>query len=500
MAKNKGTVIQVMGPVLDIRFADDQLPGLLSAIEIPNGEHTIVAEVAQHIGDNVVRCVAMSSTDGLQRGTEATDTGAPISVPVGEECLGRVFNLLGQPIDNKAPVQGVERWPIHRPAPSYEEQQPATEILETGIKVIDLICPYAKGGKIGLFGGAGVGKTVLIQELIYNIATAHNGYSVFTGVGERTREGNDLYNEMTESGVISKTAMVFGQMNEPPGARMRVGLSGLTMAEYFRDKGGKDVLLFSPPDVQAQENELHNGNNAIYVVGTYDHAKKQFQMGQPHTLDKGLDFYASQTTELPDGRRILIAWMQSWHNSFIPDGQEWQGMMTIPRELYLSDGRIIQKPVKELEQYRVRPVSYSNEKVEGGQNFDGIEGRTLDMTVIIKSGEFQEFYIDVAKDAEHYTRITYNRRKREIEVDRTFAGMNRDVVCIRRAEVESEAERITLRFILDRNSVELFVNDGALSMSTAIYTPQTADGISFFCDGNAIIDIEKFDIEIPMNR
>ena len=269
--------------------------------------------------------------------------------------------------------------------------------------------------------------------------------------------------------------------------------------DYFR-LDGKDVLLFSPPDVQAQGNELHNGNNAIYVVGTYDHAKKQFQMGQPHTLDKGLDFYASQTTELPDGRRILIAWMQSWHNSFIPDGQEWQGMMTIPRELYLSDGRIIQKPVKELEQYRVRPVSYSNEKVEGRQNFDGIKGRTLDMTVTIKSGEFQEFYIDVAKDAEHYTRITYNRRKREIEVDRTFAGMNRDVACIRRAEVESEAERITLRFILDRNSVELFVNDGALSMSTTIYTPQTADGISFFCDGNAIIDIEKFDIEIPMNR
>ena len=244
MAKNKGTVIQVMGPVLDIRFADDQLPSLLSAIEIPNGEHTIVAEVAQHIGDNVVRCIAMSSTDGLQRGTEVTDTGAPISVPVGEECLGRVFNLLGQPIDNKPEVATQERWPIHRPAPSYEEQQPATEILETGIKVIDLICPYAKGGKIGLFGGAGVGKTVLIQELIYNIATAHNGYSVFTGVGERTREGNDLYNEMTESGVISKTAMVFGQMNEPPGARMRVGLSGLTMAEYFRDVKHQDVLLF----------------------------------------------------------------------------------------------------------------------------------------------------------------------------------------------------------------------------------------------------------------
>ena len=244
MANNKGTVIQVQGPVLDIRFADDQLPKLLSAIQIPLGEKTIVAEVAQHIGDNVVRCIAMSSTDGLQRGVEAVDTGAPIAVPVGDECLGRVFNLLGQPIDNKPPVQTQENWPIHRPAPSYEEQQPATEILETGIKVIDLICPYAKGGKIGLFGGAGVGKTVLIQELIYNIATAHNGYSVFTGVGERTREGNDLYNEMTESGVINKTAMVFGQMNEPPGARMRVGLSGLTMAEYFRDVKHQDVLLF----------------------------------------------------------------------------------------------------------------------------------------------------------------------------------------------------------------------------------------------------------------
>ena len=244
MSNNKGTVIQVQGPVLDIRFADDQLPQLLSAIEIPVGENTIVAEVAQHIGDNVVRCIAMSSTDGLQRGVEAIDTGAPISVPVGDDCLGRVFNLLGQPIDNKPAVDGDAKWPIHRPAPSYEEQQPATEILETGIKVIDLICPYAKGGKIGLFGGAGVGKTVLIQELIYNIATAHNGYSVFTGVGERTREGNDLYNEMTESGVISKTAMVYGQMNEPPGARMRVALSGLTMAEYFRDKEGQDVLLF----------------------------------------------------------------------------------------------------------------------------------------------------------------------------------------------------------------------------------------------------------------
>ena len=244
MVNNKGTVIQVQGPVLDIRFADDQLPGLLNAIEIPLGDRTIIAEVSQHVGDNVVRCVAMSSTDGLQRGVEATDTGAPISVPVGDACLGRVFNLLGQPIDNKPAVEGDARWPIHRPAPSYEEQQPATEILETGIKVIDLICPYAKGGKIGLFGGAGVGKTVLIQELIYNIATAHNGYSVFTGVGERTREGNDLYNEMTASGVISKTAMVFGQMNEPPGARMRVGLSGLTMAEYFRDVKHQDVLLF----------------------------------------------------------------------------------------------------------------------------------------------------------------------------------------------------------------------------------------------------------------
>jgi len=244
MPNNKGTVIQVMGPVLDIRFPDGELPTLLSAIEVKNGGQTIIAEVAQHIGDNVVRCIAMSSTDGLQRGVEAINTGAPISVPVGDECLGRVFNLLGQPIDNKPPVQAAAQWPIHRPAPPYEEQQPATEILETGIKVIDLICPYAKGGKIGLFGGAGVGKTVLIQELIYNIATAHNGYSVFTGVGERTREGNDLYNEMTESGVISKTAMVFGQMNEPPGARMRVGLSGLTMAEYFRDVKHQDVLLF----------------------------------------------------------------------------------------------------------------------------------------------------------------------------------------------------------------------------------------------------------------
>ena len=234
MANVKGTVIQVMGPVLDIRFSEDSLPELLTAIEVPNGDTTIIAEVAQHIGDNVVRCIAMSSTDGLQRGAEATSTGAPIKVPVGEACLGRVFNLLGQPIDEAGPVEAQEAWPIHRAAPTYDEQETSTEILETGIKVIDLICPYAKGGKIGLFGGAGVGKTVLIQELIYNIATEHNGYSVFTGVGERTREGNDLYLEMTESGAIKKTAMVFGQMNEPPGARMRVGLSGLTMAEYFR--------------------------------------------------------------------------------------------------------------------------------------------------------------------------------------------------------------------------------------------------------------------------
>ena len=244
MAKNIGTVTQVIGPVLDIRFADNQLPALLNAIEVPVGDKTVIAEVAQHIGDNVVRCVAMGATDGLQRGTEAIDTGAAISVPVGEDCLGRVFNLLGDPIDGGKKVTAAERWPIHRPAPAYDEQMPATEILETGIKVIDLICPYAKGGKIGLFGGAGVGKTVLIQELINNVAKQHGGISVFTGVGERTREGNDLYREMTESGVINKTAMVYGQMNEPPGARMRVGLSGLTMAEYFRDVKHQDVLLF----------------------------------------------------------------------------------------------------------------------------------------------------------------------------------------------------------------------------------------------------------------
>ena len=245
MAKHIGTVIQVMGPVLDIRFEDGQLPELLSAIHVKNGEKTIVAEVAQHIGDNVVRCVAMSSTDGLQRGAEAVDTGASISVPVGEKCLGRVFNLLGETIDDGDQLpESNERWPIHRSAPAYDEQQTSTEILETGIKVVDLICPYQKGGKIGLFGGAGVGKTVLIMELINNVAKAHGGISVFTGVGERTREGNALYNEMIESGVINKTAMVYGQMNEPPGARMRVGLSGLTMAVYFRDVKHQDVLLF----------------------------------------------------------------------------------------------------------------------------------------------------------------------------------------------------------------------------------------------------------------
>ena len=240
-----GKIVQVIGPVVDIRFNSDALPAIRNAIRIQNGgDQGMTVEVAQHIGDDIVRCIAMASTDGLQRGVEAIDTGAAISVPVGESCLGRVFNLLGDPIDGGDKINATEKWPIHRPAPAYDEQKPATEILETGIKVIDLICPYAKGGKIGLFGGAGVGKTVLIQELIYNIATAHNGYSVFTGVGERTREGNDLYNEMTESGVISKTAMVFGQMNEPPGARMRVGLSGLTMAEYFRDVKHQDVLLF----------------------------------------------------------------------------------------------------------------------------------------------------------------------------------------------------------------------------------------------------------------
>ncbi len=239
-----GKVIQVTGPVLDIRFKEGELPDLHNAIEIMIEDRKLIAEVAQQVGDDVVRCVAMSSTDGLVRGADAKDTGSPITVPVGEECLGRIFNLLGEPVDNGPDPQAKERWAIHRPAPAYEDQVPATEIFETGIKVVDLICPYAKGGKIGLFGGAGVGKTVLIMELINNVAKAHGGISVFTGVGERTREGNDLYGEMKESGVLDKTALVYGQMNEPPGARMRVGLSGLTMAEYFRDVKNQDVLLF----------------------------------------------------------------------------------------------------------------------------------------------------------------------------------------------------------------------------------------------------------------
>ena len=242
--QNFGTVAQVIGPVLDVKFADGKLPNLLNALEIDHNGTKLIAEVAQHIGDNTARCIAMSSTDGLVRGEKALDTGKSISVPVGDVTLGRMFNLLGEPIDNGEPVKAEEYWEIHRPAPSYEDQEGATTILETGIKVIDLICPYAKGGKIGLFGGAGVGKTVLIMELINNVAKQHGGISVFAGVGERTREGNDLYGEMTESGVLNKTALVYGQMNEPPGARMRVALSGLTMAEYFRDREGQDVLLF----------------------------------------------------------------------------------------------------------------------------------------------------------------------------------------------------------------------------------------------------------------
>ena len=244
MEKNIGKVIQIIGPVLDIRFESGSLPDLLGAIEIEHEGRKVVCEVASQIGDDVVRCVAMSSTDGMSRGMDAVYIGTGITVPVGHETLGRIFNLLGEPIDNLPAPENAEKWCIHRDPPSYDEQESATEILETGIKVVDLIAPYTKGGKIGLFGGAGVGKTVLIMELINNVAKEHGGISVFTGVGERTREGNDLYNEMKESGVLSKTALVYGQMNEPPGARMRVGLSGLTMAEYFRDKEGQDVLLF----------------------------------------------------------------------------------------------------------------------------------------------------------------------------------------------------------------------------------------------------------------
>ena len=238
MEKNIGKVIQIIGPVLDIRFENGKLPNILNAIEIYHEGRKIVCEVAQQLGDDVVRCVAMSSTDGMSRGEEAVDTGSGITVPVGKGTLGRIFNLLGEPVDNGPEPEYAERWSIHRDPPPFSEQDGSTEILETGIKVVDLIAPYAKGGKIGLFGGAGVGKTVLIMELINNVAKEHGGISVFTGVGERTREGNDLYYEMKESGVLSKTALVYGQMNEPPGARMRVGLSGLTMAEYFRDREG----------------------------------------------------------------------------------------------------------------------------------------------------------------------------------------------------------------------------------------------------------------------
>ena len=242
---NIGKITQIISAVLDIKFQEGHLPEINEAIEVPLKDGgRLVVEVAQHLGDGTVRCIALGPTDGLVRGMDAIATGAPISVPVGAKTLGRLFNVLGDPIDEIAAPDTEETWPIHRPAPSFEEQATSQEMLETGIKVVDLLCPYQKGGKIGLFGGAGVGKTVLIQELIHNIATEHGGYSVFTGVGERTREGNDLYYEMKESGVIDKTTMVFGQMNEPPGARMRVALTGLTMAEYFRDKGGKDVLLF----------------------------------------------------------------------------------------------------------------------------------------------------------------------------------------------------------------------------------------------------------------
>jgi len=242
--KAKGSVSQVMGPVVDVYFEEGNLPEIYNALTMENGDKTLTVEVAQHIGDNVVRCIAMSSTDGLKRGVPVTDTGKSISVPVGRDTLGRIFNVLGETVDNKPFQSSGEKWDIHRPAPSYSDLSTSTEILETGIKVIDLICPYSKGGKIGLFGGAGVGKTVLIMELINNIAKQHGGLSVFTGVGERTREGNDLYNEMKDSGVLSNTTLVYGQMNEPPGARMRVALSGLTMAEYFRDEEGQDVLLF----------------------------------------------------------------------------------------------------------------------------------------------------------------------------------------------------------------------------------------------------------------
>lgn len=246
MDKTTGYIVQVIGPVVDVKFQRDNLPAIQNAItiQVEDQEDPLVLEVAQHLGDDIVRCIALGATEGLKRGTDARDTGGPIEVPVGEKTLGRMFNVLGRPIDNKEALKDEQTMPIHRRPPSFEEQDTSNEIYETGIKVVDLMCPYSKGGKVGLFGGAGVGKTVLIQELIHNIAREHGGISVFTGVGERTREGNDLYYEMADSGVIDKTALVFGQMNEPPGARMRVGLTGLTMAEYFRDVAGQDVLLF----------------------------------------------------------------------------------------------------------------------------------------------------------------------------------------------------------------------------------------------------------------
>ena len=244
MEGNRGKILQVLGPVVDVQFENGSLPKIYDALTVENGGETQVLEVLKHLGDGAVRCITLATSEGLTRGMEVTATGGPISVPVGEGTLGRMFNVLGNPIDEKGQVDCKEKWPIHREAPGFAEQSSQVEILETGIKVIDLLAPYAKGGKIGLFGGAGVGKTVLIQELIRNIATEHGGYSIFTGVGERTREGNDLWREMTESGVIEKTALVFGQMNEPPGARMRVALTGLTMAEYFRDRAHQNVLLF----------------------------------------------------------------------------------------------------------------------------------------------------------------------------------------------------------------------------------------------------------------
>ena len=241
---NKGKIVQVMGPVVDVEFSDHNLPSIQDALEVDNNGKKCVMEVAQHIGNDTVRCVMLAASEGLHKDMEVLATGAGIQVPVGKETLGRLFNVLGEPIDNKGPVESKEKWCIHREPPTFEDQSPVVEVLETGIKVIDLLAPYAKGGKIGLFGGAGVGKTVLIQELIRNIATEHGGYSIFTGVGERSREGNDLWTEMGDSGVLEKTALVFGQMNEPPGARMRVAETGLTLAEYFRDKEHQDVLLF----------------------------------------------------------------------------------------------------------------------------------------------------------------------------------------------------------------------------------------------------------------